>query len=289
MLEVSRGVATPLSGWSPVSKFLDWRIIKYHDYQTVHEQRMLVGHPFRSREKYSTYPAGLPLIPLLRDPKVLLDRPAPGDARRDAERLAAFFDVRYVIIHSEYLDQPVFEKLDRFVADHFPHVGRQVDGRVVTYMLRPPGPRGSLWPENYRIDFGAPDRTFALLAGWAGVERWGEAAGQWSNDRESSIYLHLGEPTDRVLQMRLQPLAYMGAPRQTVTVYVNGTPHGPFTLEPEWAQYELTLPASLFRPGLNEVSFRYGYAIAPAKVVPGNTDTRALAVAFDYVALRRAR
>jgi hypothetical protein len=146
---------------------LDWRLIKYHYYQTVHQQRMLVGNPVRWREKYATYLAGMPLIPLLRDPKVLLDQPAPADARRDAERLAAFFDIRYVIIHGEYLDRPVFEKLDRFVADHFPYAARQVDGPVVMYSLKPPGPQGTLWPEDSarlrsRINFpfsGGPGRT----------------------------------------------------------------------------------------------------------------------------------
>jgi hypothetical protein len=157
------------------------------------------------------------------------------------------------------------------------------------YTLKSPAPYGTLWPEDYRIDFGAPDRTFALLTGWAGTERWGETAGQWSNDRESSINLYLEESADRVLQMRLLPMAYPGSPRQTVAVHVNGTLHGLLTLEPEWAQYELTLPARLFRPGLNAVTFRYGYAIAPTKVIPGSADTRTLAVAFDYVALRRAR
>jgi hypothetical protein len=277
-------IAAPRESFMVLELPLDWRIIKYHYYQTIHEQRMLVGHPVRLREKYATYPAGLPLIPLLRDPKLLLERPAPNDAHRDAERLAAFFGVRYVIIHGEYLDRPVFEELDRFVADHFTHVGRRVDGSVVMYTLKPES-HATLWPEDYRIDFGAPDRTFALLTGWAGTEPWG----QWSNDRESSIYLHLEDLADRVLQMRLQPMAYPGSTRQTVAVHVNGTPHGRLTLEPEWAQYELALPASLFRPGLNEVTFRYGYAIAPTKVIPGSADTRTLAVAFDYVALRRAR
>ena len=282
-------IATARGAYTVLELPLDWRIIKYHYYQTLHEQRMLVGHPVRLREKYSTYPAGLPLIPLLRDPKLLLDRPAPADARRDAERLVAFFDVRYVVIHGEYLDRPVFETLDRFVANHFPHAGRQVDGRVVMYTLKPPGPPGTLWPEDYRIDFGAPAGAFALLVGWSGSERWGERAGRWSNDRESSIHLRLEEPIDRILQMRLQPLIYPGSPRQTVAVYVNGTPAGRLTLGPEWTQYELPLSAHLFRPGLNEVGFRYGYAIAPAKVVPGSTDTRTLAVAFEHVALRRAR
>ena len=265
---------------------LDWRIIKYHYYQTVHERRMLVGHPVREREKYSTFPAGLPVIPVLRDPKLLLDRPAPADARRDVERLVAFFDVRYVVIHREYLDGPVFEALDRFVADHFPHAGRQVDGSVVMYELKLPEPPGTLWPEDYRIDFGAPDRAFALLAGWSASERWGEVAGQWSIGWESSIHLRFEEPADRILQMRLRPLIYPGSPRQTVAVYVNGALAGRLTLEPEWAQYELPLPAHLFRPGLNEVAFRYGHAIAPAEVVPGSTDARTLAVAFEYVALR---
>jgi hypothetical protein len=268
---------------------LDWRIIKYHYYQTIHGKRMLVGHPVRSREKYSTYPAGLPLIPFLRDPSLLLERPVPGDARRDAERLAAFFDIRYVVIHREYLDPRVFERLDRFVADHFPHEGRRADDRVVAYALKRPEAQSALWPEDYVLDFGAPEREFALLTGWNEDERWGETTVQWSRDRESSIYLYLNEPADRVLDMRLQPLAWEGSPRQTVDVYVNGAVADRLTLEPGWAQYRLTLPARLFRTGLNAVTFRYGYAIAPARVIPGSTDTRALAVAFDYVALRRAR
>ena len=51
----------------------------------------------------------------------------------------------------------------------------------------------------------------------------------------------------------------------------------------------MKLPARLFRAGLNVVTFEYGYAVAPARVIAGSTDPRTLAVAFDYVALRRAR
>lgn len=268
---------------------LDWRIIKYHYYQTIHGKRMLAGHPVRSREKYSTYPVGLPLVPVLKEPRLLLERSAPADARRDAERLVAFFDIRYVILHRRYLDPPVFERLDRFVADHFPHVARQVDGEVVAYTLRPPDAGSALWPEDYFIDFGTANREFALLTGWSGDERWGETTMQWSSDRASSIYLYLGEPADRVLEMRLLPLTYAGSPRQRVTVSVNGTPHDRLELTPGWAQYQVRLPARLFRTGVNAVTFEYGYATAPDRVIPGSTDTRTLAVAFDYMALRRAR
>jgi hypothetical protein len=268
---------------------LDWRIIKYHYYQTIHGKRLLVGHPVRSREKYSSYPEGLPLIPFLKDPKLLLERPTPGDAGRDAERLATFFDIRYIVIHRRYLEPPVFEKLDRFVADHFPQISRREDDEVVVYALRRPEARSALWPEDYVIDFGAPHRDFALLTGWSGDEQWGETTIRWSDDRESSIYLYLNEPADRVLELRLQPLIYEGSPRQTVAVYVNGALHERLTLERGWTQYELKLPANVFRAGLNTVTFKYGYAVSLARVSPGSSDTRTLAVAFDYVALRQAR
>ena len=117
---------------------LDWHIIKYHYYQAIHGKRMLVGHPVRSREKYTAYPMGLPLVPLLKEPRLLLDGPAPADAGRDAERLVAFFDIRDIVIHRRYLDPLVFERLDRFVADHFPFLHRREDDEVVAYALRRP-------------------------------------------------------------------------------------------------------------------------------------------------------
>jgi len=160
---------------------------------------------------------------------------------------------------------------------------------VVVYALRRPEVRSALWPEDYVLDFGAPNREFVLLTGWSGDERWGATTVQWSSDRESSIYLYLNERADRVLEMRVLPLAYEGSPRQTVAVYVNGALHERLTLERGWTQYELKLPANLFRTGLNEVTFKYGYAVSPALVIPGNADTRTLAVMFDYLALRRAR
>jgi hypothetical protein len=264
---------------------LDLRIIKYHYYQTIHGKRMLGGNPVRPRQKYAAYPEGIPLIPFLRDPQGLLDIPDPEDARRDAARLAAFFDIRYVVIHGEFLGARVFERLDRFVADNFPHASRRVDGTVVTYGLHRPDP--GLWPERYVIDFGGERREFALLTGWWSNERWapGGPTMQWANDRESSLMLALGEPVDRRLEVRMHPFLYPGSPPQTVTISVNGAFRGTLVLEPDWAVYRVPLPAASFRSGLNTLTFTYGYAIVPARVIPGNPDTRTLAVAFDSLVL----
>jgi hypothetical protein len=268
---------------------LDWRIIKYHYYQAIHGKRLLLGHPVRSREKYVSYPAGLPLVEFLKEPKLLLEQPVPAAASLDAERLAIFFDIRYVVIHRRYLDPPAFEKLDRFVADHFPHVSRRDEGEVVVYGLRGPRASSALWPEDYTIDFGSSTREFALLTGWAGAERWGDVTAQWSNGAESTMYLYLNQPVNRILDLRLQPFTYQGSPPQTIAVYVNGRLGGRLTLEPAWARYHVNLPAALFRSGLNAVTFKYGHMASPARVIPGSGDTRMLAVAFDSVTLRAAR
>jgi hypothetical protein len=285
---IYREIATVREPFTVLELPLDWHIIKYHYYQAVHGKRLVVGHPVRSNEKYSIYPAGLPLFPFLKEPKLLLEREIPSDARLNAERLVAFFDVRYVVLHRQYLDPRVFVALDRFVATYFPHGERWTDGDVVAYPIGRGASPVALWPDDYVIDFGA-SRPYALFSGWDDSERWGETTVQWALDGESSMFLYLEAPTDRVLEMRLLPLTYEGAPPQVVSVYVNGTLQGRLTLEPRWGQYRVRVPARVFRAGLNRVTFTYGRAVAPAKVIPGSSDSRKLAVAFDYVALRRAR
>jgi len=267
---------------------LDWHIIKYHYYQAIHGKRLIVGHPVRSREEYSIYPAGLPLFPFLKEPKLLLERPISSDAQLNAERLVAFFDVRYVVIHRRYLEPHVFEALERFVVAYFPHGDRWTDGEVVAYPVNRRQPPATLWPDEYMIDFGA-NRAYVLLSGWSFDERWGDTTVQWSVEPESAMYLYLATATDRVLEMRVLPFTYAGASPQTVGVYVNGILQDRLTLEPRWRQYQVRVTGGVLRAGLNRVTFKYGRVAEPAKVIPGSTDGRRLAVAFDYVAVRRAQ
>ena len=213
---------------------LDLRIVKYHYYQAIHGKRMVGGNAVRPRDKYEGYPEGIPLVPYLREPKLLLDAPDPEGARGDAVRLAEFFDVRHVVIHPEYLEPRVLERLDRFVAANFPHLWRRADGGVIAYALRRPAPAEAVWPDRIVVDFGAPRRQFALLTGFWGNERWGDGGVtvQWTREGESSLILGLGAPVDRVLELRIHPLVYPGAPSQTVSIDVNGTRTGPFVLDP---------------------------------------------------------
>jgi hypothetical protein len=283
--EIYRRIAATPGDFTVLELPLDWHIIRPHYDQAVHGKRLLVGHPVRSRDKYSEYPAGVPLAPWLKDPRRLLDG-APPDAHRDAQRFVDFFDVRYVVLHRAYLEPRVFEALDRFVADHFPHGDRWADDDVVAYSLKAPPAPATLWPRDYVVDFGS-NREFVLLSGWSGDERIGDTTMQWSKGPASSMFVYLEALGDRVLELRLRPLTYARGPTQAVRVDVNGRPQARLLLTPGWGEYRVPIPSEALRRGLNRVTFTYRYTAAPADVIPGNADPRKLAVAFDYAALRR--
>lgn len=84
-------------------------------------------------------------------------------------------------------------------------------------------------------------------------------------------------------------MTYPGSPPQTLSLDVNGIPQTKLVLEPGWAVYQVALPAASFRAGLNTLTFRYGYAVVPARVVAGSSDERLLAVAFDAIELKPAQ
>jgi hypothetical protein len=221
---------------------------------------------------------------------VLLQKPAPVLEPHDAARMVAFFNLCYVVIHREYLSPAAVQRIDQFLHDHFRHEWRREESSLIVYALSPPSAAETRWPEDYYIDFGAPPRAFALRDGWSGDEQTGaNSTMQWSNAPQSSLFLFLDNVHDRVLEMRLQPLRYNGSPSQVVDVHVNGARAGGLALREDWAVYQMRLPAALFIRGRNTLTFSYRYTARPTDKIPGSADTRALAVAFDYVALRSTR
>jgi hypothetical protein len=88
------------------------------------------------------------------------------------------------------------------------------------------------------------------------------------------------------MELRLAPLNLPSLPKQVVQIFVNGALLGALELEGGWHTYQLDLPPSSLRLGVNSIGFRYGYTASPAQAIPGSTDTRRLAVAFDYLTVQ---
>jgi hypothetical protein len=150
---------------------------------------------------------------------------------------------------------------------------------------------------NIQIDVGGPGDERFLAGGWAGPEGAEGSTFRWAVTEESNIILPLRAPltinrespdprADFILGLRVRPFLYPGAPTQSVEILVNGEPVKTLNLVPDLVEYEVRIPAQFWRRYMNDISFKYGYARAPAELGLSD-DTRQLAVMFETISLRR--
>jgi hypothetical protein len=142
----------------------------------------------------------------------------------------------------------------------------------------------------YEFDFSPAAPRFFLTKGWWPPEWAGPIGMAWAGGGESTLAFFLPDARAITMELRLSPLPSPKAPPQTVSVTVNGHGLGRLALGREWTwrTYSLDIPARALRPGVNTARFSYAYSMVPRDIIPGNPDSRDLAVAFNRIALRRA-
>ena len=134
------------------------------------------------------------------------------------------------------------------------------------------------------IGFDPESSAGALAVGWSGFER--TEAGDtfvWAQAREAQVRVVADGPGDRLLRFRAWPLWWEGAPQRQVTVLVNDVSLGTVALGDGPRVYRLDSPAPAWKGGENVVTLRFLWAEAPRDRLPGATDTRTLAAAFDWL------
>jgi len=137
---------------------------------------------------------------------------------------------------------------------------------------------------NRRIEFG--DSSLLLGSGWSYSET--NQAGvsfRWVDWLEAEVGLPLIEASDLGLSLRLLPFSSPQHPPQTVELLINSEPIVSWTLEPDWNELEVQIPATRWHAGVNLATFRFGWVASPAEIDNSLQDERTLAAAFDYVAL----
>jgi hypothetical protein len=182
----------------------------------------------------------------------------------------------------------IVEPLKRFCLDTFPVQRVAEDGDlIVLWMDRQEG-RLSHWrARDYRWYFDPSQPTPFLAEGWSSPEVWGDRTFAWSNARESRLWVYFPQRQDFILEGRLLPFSIAGKPPQAVQVYVNQRLVSDMELtERAWQNLTIRLPGVHLNVGLNEIRFAYRYTTSPARIFRGSPDTRALAVAYDWIALR---
>ena len=145
---------------------------------------------------------------------------------------------------------------------------------------------GSQTFNSFRLDIGSGDDGRFLVKGWSGKEGDSGQTFRWSTGTESSLVAPIKEAVQYRLHVRCEPFAYPGSVPQVMEVVVNGTSVESLPLDSGWRDYEVNIPQTSMRAGLNEVRFSYLYAVSP-RSVSTSVDSRQLAVRFESIALLR--
>ncbi|WP_244083434.1 hypothetical protein [Desulforhabdus sp. TSK] len=263
---------------------------KYQFDQIFHRKHLLTGSFTRMPEFYNSYGEGIWILDVFKNPAKLLES-SWNRSDTDADRAYAawvqhFFKIDTVAVHTQLLSQGESKALDRFLHEHFQvlKVRSNSDGTILYGLGAVEAPE---LPTPFTIDFRKTDTALYLKKGWAWAEPMGpERTAAWSTEKTSELFVLLDARKSQVLSFSALPFSYPGAPRQTVTIYLNDRNVKTLSLNAgEWGRLAVPLPPEALVDGVNAIKFEYGYVASPSDVIPGSTDTRKLGAAFESIEL----
>jgi hypothetical protein len=283
---------------------LDARIAKYQYFQTAHHKPLISGHVPRLGLALARQTDGIPFLQFFQNPGGQCGLPSlqfiqnPGGQCREPQgawnkisalRVVDLFNLDTIVLHGEYLHAATVARVRAAVMEHFPVDRSFEEGNLTVLQLHRDHDRLAVWPPNtYQFEFGPGAPRFFLAKGWWPPEEADAVGMAWSMGGQSTLGFFLPQAWAMTIELQLMPFVFPSAPSQRVTVDINTRVLGEIELPREWRWrvYSLPVPASAVRPGVNALRFTYAHTAAPSTVIPGNKDTRELAVAFSRVVLR---
>jgi hypothetical protein len=243
---------------NPPFKFEYFRRISPFKSITALELYQEVDAATRERDKVLT-----PELMYLYDVRYLLILPPIPGRLPYADTMTRTVDYALEVLPLE--PEPVFDK----------------DG-VLAYRVIQPPPRAG-----FTIDFGLEETEMYRGEAWSWNEEIGGANANWATAQQARVFIPLRHEGDYKLTMAALPFSYQGAPPQRINITMNGHPVSELSLTANWAPYEVDIPSSVIRQGLNELTLHFSHLASPRDVLPGSSDQRTLAVAVDYMKFER--
>ncbi|MBM3129612.1 MAG: hypothetical protein FJ009_13420 [Chloroflexi bacterium] len=198
---------------------------------------------------------------------------SPETIARDralAPHLAAFYDIRYVVVNAAAAERlPYSDTRDAthaYLKQVMP-LGEKIYERdgVVAYRVNQ-----AQLPATQRVAFGTDAARVYQADGWDRDEAIGGERANWANRASARIVFPIRALADYRVTVRALPFTYPGAPAQTLELIVNAQTIQKFDLKAGWENYAATIPARVLRSGINDLVLRFGYAARPREVVPPN-------------------
>lgn len=134
------------------------------------------------------------------------------------------------------------------------------------------------------LNFDAESSGGSLGAGWSGFEKTAENdTFAWCQARQGKLAFQSRGGGDRLIRFRCWAFAFPGGGAQSATLFVNDARLESVPIAASPSVYTVLAPGAVFRNGANEMRFEFAYAEAPKDRIPGSTDDRTLAAAFDWI------
>jgi arylsulfatase A-like enzyme len=141
--------------------------------------------------------------------------------------------------------------------------------------------------ESAFIELGSPDSARAMVSGWGEPEvksRTGEPFA-WATAKTAVLEMMLFRTDLRELHIRGRAYHWSGAPEQRVAIHINGRQVGAVGLAQKSSDVSVPVPEGVLRVGDNRVELHFSRIDRPVDREKESTDDRALAAAFQWVAL----
>jgi hypothetical protein len=210
-------------------------------YQAAHGKRLLGGNTSRNPEFKFQYFTEAPVINTI----IALENGhdverATWDRDRElAPDVLRLLGVRYVVLHTEEIPSALGDYARDVLGGEPVYEGA---GILVYRITTPP------LEEEVLVDLGADEARLSLGEGWS------ESAGEyvWAQRQEARFLAALSGGAHKMIVRARAP-----GPGQGMEVVLNGGLVTHLQLAEGWHEYEVELPASLVREGLNELQFRF--------------------------------
>ncbi|MEX1311050.1 MAG: sulfatase [Candidatus Sulfomarinibacteraceae bacterium] len=147
-------------------------------------------------------------------------------------------------------------------------------------------PMAEVIRETTAVEVGSPGSDAALISGWDRPEPHGETGQMaWAVAETAVVELLLLEADYDRLDLHGRAFSWEGGPDQKATVAINGRRIGELTIAPSMSDHSIAVPAGVLGVGTNRIVLEFAWTARPVDHVPGSTDRRSLAAAFQRLAL----
>jgi hypothetical protein len=206
----------------------------------------------------------------------------PATAADELTRLIEEWNIGYVLIHRDMLNQEELQQLPSFFAAHPSLCFWQAEEDLLAYRVRPvegcPPMEGPV-----RVDVGLPEDVAYVGTGWYLPEIIGGVTGRWAGGiQTATLRLDLTPQT-----YCLSFCAWAYPPDQVVILEVNEEDIAVFPMPETWTVYTTTIPGTVIQAGEpTQIRFNHTALLSPyERTQEESPDQRALGAAYDWVVI----